>query len=218
MRTAVNRALLAVIGVLLLAGGLLVLLGGLDLERRWNLALPSWWPLDDPDQPLLSRAGRTRWTDRGWWWPAVIAGLGVLVTLSLWWLVAQLRERRLGQVHVAVPGSGDRDGDGNGDGNGDGAESGAGAARLRARALEDAVAAEIRALDGVDRARVTLHGRRRAPRARIAVTLAANASPADLVDRLDRDPLLHARDSAGLPDLPADIRLRSDRHPATRVE
>lgn len=205
MRTPVNRILIGLIGAALLVGGLLVLIGGLDLQRHWGFTLPSWWPLDDPNQPLLSAETRTRWRDEGWWWPAVFAVLGVVVLASLWWLLAQFRTRRLGQILVPVPEAE----------YGDGA---AGDVRLRGRALEDAITDEIEALDGVETARVTLHGRRHAPRARVVLSLAVHADPASLADRLDRDPMYHARHSAGLSELPTLVRMRSDRHPARRVE
>lgn len=223
MIKTVNRVLLALAGLALLLAGLLILIGGLDLDRRWSLGLPSWWPAATPDQVLLSDRARARWTDRGWWWPVVIAALAALLALSLWWLFAQFRERRLGRIQVPVPRDTNTGPDGAGEPYPEGGarqdgEGETGAAWLRARTLEDALAAETGALDGVDRAKVTLHGRRRTPRARIVLTLAAHAVPAALLERLAAEPLGNARRSASLPALPADIRLRSDRHPASRVE
>lgn len=203
MRTTVNRALLASVGVALLGVGFLVLLGGLDLPRRWHISLPSWWPLHDPDQVSLSRANRTRFADQGWWWPTVLAVLGALVLLSLWWLLAQLRERRLRRVDLA------------GD---DPDDTVPGTTWLSGRTLEDAITAETMRLKGVDRVRVTLHGSRSLPRATITVTLSARAEPAALLKELERTPLRHARTSAGLASLPVVVRLRSDRYPASRVE
>ncbi|GAB2623418.1 alkaline shock response membrane anchor protein AmaP [Streptomyces capparidis] len=199
-RTAANRVLLALTGLALLAGGGLVLVGGLDLERRWDLALPSWWPLAEPDRPVLSDADRTRWRDEDWWWPAVWSGLGLLVLLCLWWLVSQLRERRVGRVRVRVPGDDDA------------------VVWLRAGALEDALERQALTVEGVDGARATLHRGRPVPRLRLTLTLAAHAVPAAVVARLHREQLAEARDSAGLPALPTEVRLRGDRHPAARVE
>jgi hypothetical protein len=198
VRTKLNRTLLALVGLALLLLGVLVLIGGLDLERHWDFGLPSWWPLDDPDQPLLSRSDRTRWRDDGWWWPTVFAGLGVLTLFLLWWLLTQLRNRRMGHVYVDA-----QDDD---------------VALLRGRALESVVEAEANRLDGVDRARVTLHRRRGHPFARITLVLASHAVPATLVDRLEREQLRHMRESVGLESVPSEVRLRSDRHPASRVE
>ncbi len=77
-RRAVNRTLLAVVGLLLLAGGVLVLLGGLDVYRHLGVTPPPHWPFTSPDQPVLSTAaapaGRTRPGSGRWrspcprWW------------------------------------------------------------------------------------------------------------------------------------------------------
>ncbi|MFE6779242.1 alkaline shock response membrane anchor protein AmaP [Streptomyces sp. NPDC057702] len=193
----VNRALLALAGLLLLALGAAVLVGGLDLPRRCGFSLPGNWPFDGPDDVLLTHEDRRRWRDEGWWWPAVIAGLAVLVLLALWWLLAQVRRRRLGEVLVD-----------SGEGEG---------ALLRGRALESVLAAEAEAMEGVDRAHVTLRGRRTAPEARVRLVLAAHAQPAEALAQLRAEALEHARASAGLTRLPAEVRLRAARHRAERV-
>lgn len=197
MLRRVNRVLLTVIGLLLLAGGAAVLLSGLDLPRHWGFSMPSWWPFDGRHDVVLTRADRRRWRDEGWWWPTVIAALAVLVLLALWWTLAQLRRRRLGEVLVAA-----------GDGE---------AASLRGRALEAVMAAEAESLDGVERARVRLGGRRTAPEARLRVLLTAYAQPVAALDRVRHEVLEHARTSAGLERLPAEVRLRAQRHGAERV-
>ncbi|MBC3990977.1 alkaline shock response membrane anchor protein AmaP [Streptomyces sp. AC563] len=193
----VNRVLLGLAGLLLLALGAAVLVGGLDLPRRWNFGLPGSWPFDGPDDVLLTHDDRRRWRDEGWWWPTVIAALALIVLLTLWWLLAQARRRRLREVWVAS-------------GEGEGAV-------LRGRALEGVLAAEAEAMDGVDRARVTLRGRRTAPEARVRLVLAAHAQPAETLARLRAEALEHARASAGLDRLPAEVRMRAVRHRAERV-
>ncbi|WP_206337452.1 alkaline shock response membrane anchor protein AmaP [Streptomyces sp. Z26] len=193
----VNRVLTGLAGLLLLAAGLAALAGGLDLQRRWGYDLGSRWRWSAPDDVLLADADRTRWRAEDWWWPTVLAVLGLLLVLLLWWLVAQLRQRRLGEVLVE-----------SGDGEG---------ALLRGRALEGVLAAEAESLTGVDRARVALSGRRTEPRARVTLALAAHAEPVEALDRLRTEALAHARDSAGLAALPAEVRLRSVRHRAERV-
>lgn len=191
MRKKVNRVLLGLAGLVLLA------VGGGVLATGLGMSVPSWWPFDGHDDVLLSDADRTRWRDEGWWWPVVIAALAVLVLLALWWLLAQLRRHRLAEVLVD-----------SGDGEG---------AVLRGRALENVLAGEARTLDGVERAHVTLTGRRDAPRARAALLLAPHAEPARTLSGLTRGALAHARDSAGLDSLPAEIRLREVKHRARRV-
>lgn len=81
MLTAVNRVLVGLAGLVLLALGTAVLAGR-------------------PHGVLLSAADRHQWRAHGWWWPVVIAVLSVLVLLALWWLLAQLHRRRLREAVV----------------------------------------------------------------------------------------------------------------------
>jgi hypothetical protein len=197
MLKKVNRILLGLLGLGLFALGGSVLLGSLDLQRRWGFDVPGWWPFRGPDDAVLGVEGRTRWREEGWWWPAVIATLAVLLVLLLWWLFAQLRKDRLGQVLVD-------------------SEDGA-TAQLNGRALEDVIEEESQALDGVSRADVRLTGRRTAPVARVRLWLEPHAEPEQTLGRLSRETLAHARDSAGLDRLPSNVRLREVRHGAHRV-
>lgn len=197
MLAIVNRVLLALTGVGLFLLGLSVLVGTLDLPTRWGFTTPTWWTWDTPDDVLLSDADRTRHRESGWWWPVVIGSLSLLVLLSLWWLLSQLRRKRLAEVLVD-----------SGDGVG---------ALLRGRAMEDVVAAETEALPGVDRARITLVGRREQPRAQVGLLLAPQAHPDEVVRRLRTEAIEHARVSAGLDALPAEARLRAARHGPERV-
>lgn len=197
MLRTVNRVLLALAGVLLLALGLAVLAASLDLPQRWGNGLGTGWPWSGPDDVLLTDADRTRYRDEGWWWPVLIAALAAAVLLLLWWFLAQLRRRRLGEVLVE-----------SGDGEG---------ALLRGRALADVLAAEAESQPGVDRVRVRLLGRRTSPRVRVNLRLEPHAEPAAAVARLRAEALEHARNSAGLDSLPAEVRLRGLRHRAERV-
>ncbi|MFD9541252.1 alkaline shock response membrane anchor protein AmaP [Streptomyces sp. NPDC060022] len=187
----VNRVLLA------LAGLVLLVVGGAVLAAGLGVSVPSWWPFDGKDDVLLSRGDRERWRDEGWWWPAVIAGLAVLVVLALWWLLAQLRRGRLAEVLVD-----------SGDGQG---------ALLRGRALEGVLGSEARTLDGVSDAKVILTGRRTAPQARIRLLLEPHAAPDQALRGLTDEALAHARTSAGLDELPAVVRLKAVKHRAERV-
>ncbi|MGW7577156.1 alkaline shock response membrane anchor protein AmaP [Streptomyces sp. NPDC054765] len=197
VRRTVNRVLLGLTGVVLFGTGGLVLFGGLGLPAKWHLRLPAHWPWSRPDDVLLSAHQRTRFTGQGWFWPAVIAVLAVFVLLMLWWLLAQLRRHRLNEILVD-----------SGDGEG---------AALRGRALEDAFGAETESLAGVDRAGVRLTGRRREPRVRALLALAPHADPGTVVRRLSDEAVAHARRSAGLGRLPADVRLRAVKHRPERV-
>ncbi|REK86944.1 alkaline shock response membrane anchor protein AmaP [Streptomyces inhibens] len=197
MLTRVNRVLLGLVGLGLFALGGGVLLGGLDMQRRWGFRMPGWWPFRGPNDVVLGAEGRTRWQEWGWWWPSVIAVLAVVFALLLWWLLAQFRRHRLGEVLVDT-------------------DDGAGA-RLNGRALENAIAAESQALDGVSRAHVRLTGRRTAPATRVRLRLEAHADPAEALRQLSGETLAHARNSARLNRLPTTVRLREVRHHAHRV-
>ncbi|RII18565.1 hypothetical protein DSC45_11650 [Streptomyces sp. YIM 130001] len=191
MLKSVNRIVLA------LAGLVLLVLGGAVLATGLGAGLPSWWVYDGQGDVLLGDDARTRWRDEGYWWPAVIAALAVLVILMLWWLLAQARRRRLREVLVD-----------SGDGEG---------ALLRGPAMESVLAGDAEAVEGVARARVALTGRRTEPRARIRLLLEAHAEPADTLHRLSAETVARARDSAGLAELPAEVRMRAVRHRAERV-
>ncbi|MFC9291357.1 alkaline shock response membrane anchor protein AmaP, partial [Streptomyces sp. NPDC057052] len=191
MLRTVNRVALGLVGIVLLVVGGAVLAVGLGANP------PSWWIHDDRHDVLLSTAERTRWRDEGWWWPTVLAVLAVLVLLALWWLVAVLRRRRLGEVLVDT---------------GDGA-----GALLRGRALENVLAGDAAGLDGVSHSRAHLTGRRNAPEAHVRLQLEPHVDPAVALDRLTNESLVHARDSAALPSLPAEVRLRTHKHKAERV-
>ncbi|MBW5421233.1 alkaline shock response membrane anchor protein AmaP [Streptomyces sp. BG9H] len=191
MLRTVNRVLLA------LAGLVLLVIGGSVLAIGLGASPPSWWLHDGRHDVLLSAAERTRWRDEGWFWPVVIAALAVLVLLALWWLSAQLRRRRLAEVLVET-----------GDGEG---------ALVRGRAMEDVLAGEAEALDGVERAHTALTGRRGTPKARVDLVLAPDATPSEALRRFSSEVLAPARDSAGLASLPATVRLRGVKHRAERV-
>lgn len=187
----VNRVLIGITGLLLVAVGGPVLAVGLGARP------PSWWIHGGPHDVLLSDAQRSRWRDAGWWWPAVIAGLAVLVLLGLWWLTAVLRRRRLAEVVVDT---------------GDGA-----GALLRGRALETVLVGDAARLDGVAHAQATLTGRRTAPQARVWLQLEPDVDPGTALHHLATGSLTRARDSARLPSLPAEVFLRAVKHRAERV-
>lgn len=197
MRTTLNRVLLALTGLVLLVVGLSVLVGSLDLQRHWDFTVPGWWPFTGPKDVLLTDRSRTRYRSDGWWWPVVFAVLGVLFLAALWWLLAQARTRRLRQIRID-----------SGDGQG---------ALLRGRALESVLRSEAEDYEGVEWSNAVLTGRRGTPEARLVLGLAPHATPQDVVEDLDSQVLERARNSAGLPDLPAEARLRAVRHRAARV-
>ncbi|GAB3644684.1 alkaline shock response membrane anchor protein AmaP [Streptomyces sparsus] len=196
MLKIVNRLLLGLAGLTLMGAGLAVLAAAADLPSRWGITPPSRWPWRGPDSVLLSESDRTQWRFEDWWWPVLFGVLGLLLALALWWLLAQARRRRVNQLRVS---------------------GGTGSALLRGLAVEDVTAAEAESMPGVTKARTVLNGRRSAPRARMKLVLEPHAEPDTTVRRLHRETLENARASAGLAELPAEVRLRSARHRAERV-
>ncbi|MFE4963045.1 alkaline shock response membrane anchor protein AmaP [Streptomyces sp. NPDC056660] len=196
----VNRSLLALAGLVLLGGGLLILCAGLDIYRLHHLVPPAGWPLTAPDDVLLGSADRARWSSQGWWWwPAVIAALALAVLLALWWLLAQLRRRRPGMLPVG--GTPPQEG-----------------IELRDRALSDAIAAEAGALPGVEHTAVRITGRPARPRTRVGLTLASQAAPGTVLGDLCEGPLRTARRSTGASHLPTEVRMQVAAHKPHRAE
>lgn len=191
MLRTVNRVLLTLVGLVLLAVGGAVLAVGLGAPS------PSWWVHQGRHDALLTAAERTRWRGEAWWWPTVIAVLALLVLLTLWWTAGVLRRRRLGEVLIDT---------------GDGA-----GALLRGRALEGVLTGEAGRLDGVAQAQARLTGRKDAPEARVRLLLEPHVDPATTLERLTTEALAHARDSAALRALPAKVRLKAVKHKAERV-
>ncbi|MFF1723960.1 alkaline shock response membrane anchor protein AmaP [Streptomyces sviceus] len=191
MSRTVNRVLIGLVGLVLLVVGGSVLAVGLGVDP------PSWWIHDGEKDVLLSHAERTRWDGEGWWWPTVIAVLALVVLLTLWWLTAVLRRRRLTEVRVNT-----------GDGEG---------ALLRGRALEGVLEGDAAELDGVHRAHAHLTGSPDAPGTRVRLLLEPHVDPGTALHHLTTGALAHARDSAGLASLPAEVRMTGVRHKAERV-
>ncbi|MFH0244950.1 alkaline shock response membrane anchor protein AmaP [Streptomyces sp. HK10] len=192
MLTVVNRILVGLVGLALLVLGLAALVAGLDLQRRWGFDPPWGLPWGGPDEVLLGRGEPAWWQDADWWrWLLAIGVPAAALLLALWWLSAQLWRHRPDTVLVD-----------SGDGYG---------ALVGTRALEDAVAEEAGALPGAERARVRLGRRRAGVRARVALEMAAHASPAEILARVRDEALEHARVSAGLDELTTEVRLRPAR-------
>ncbi|MEV7024616.1 alkaline shock response membrane anchor protein AmaP [Kitasatospora sp. NPDC093558] len=189
-RGTVNRVLIGLVGAVLVVAGVLVLAGGLDLYGRLGVHPPGWWPLTSPNQPVVSARSRTRWVASAWWWPTVIGGLSVLVVAMVWWLVAQLRRTGLSSIAVPTPGAGGLK------------------VRVSARALEEVLESGTVVLPEVERAGVRLVRAPGHPRLRGAVRLTPGGDPAGLVEHFETGPRADALGSLGLPELPADLRIR----------
>ncbi|MEU8028404.1 alkaline shock response membrane anchor protein AmaP [Streptomyces sp. NPDC049099] len=190
-RIGLHRVLLALVGLLLLA------LGGAVLAVGLGAPPPSWWIHTGPHDVLLTRSERTRWRGTGWWWATVIGGLTIVVVLALWWLTTALRRRRPTEILIDT-------------GDGD-------SALLRAGALESALAEDAVQQQGVAHAGILLRGRRTRPTARVWLRLEPGADPAAVLTECTTRALTHARESARLASLPAEVHLRAVKHRAERV-
>ncbi|MFD3538596.1 alkaline shock response membrane anchor protein AmaP [Streptomyces sp. NPDC058662] len=198
-KSAINRVLLALTGIVLLGSGILVLTGSFDLYRRWRMTPTDGWPLTTPRHVLLGAADRTRWTAQGWWWPVVIAALALVVLLALWWLLAQLRRAHPG--HVPLGGPPPVDG-----------------VELREGALSDALAADVGQQPGVHRARARMAGSAKHPEAYLDLTLTPDGEPRSVLQALGDGPLERVRRSTGRMRLPATVQLRATPHKAHRAD
>jgi hypothetical protein len=183
-----DRSLLVLIGLVLLAAGVLVALLGHGVFG----AARAGRPLLDPvvvdalrAQPLLARG------------VAIAVGV-VLLVAGLAWTARSLRpERRPDLVLDRGPAT---------------------TVTVRASAAAEALAAQAAALPGVGRARARLVGTDTAPAARLTVRLADDSDVRDVLERLGTQVLAPARESLGLAALPVAVRLELEQPaPGPRV-
>lgn len=85
----VNRTLLTLLGLLLLAAG------GLGLAY-------SAGAFGAGEHPFVPQGLRDLARDQGWFWWAVAGGCVLLALLGLWWLLAQLRTDRVGPLDLTT--------------------------------------------------------------------------------------------------------------------
>ncbi|AWN30638.1 alkaline shock response membrane anchor protein AmaP [Streptomyces sp. NEAU-S7GS2] len=191
-----NRTLLALLGLVLLGGGLLVLAGGADIYRRFHLMPPASWPLTASHNVLVPSADQTRWTGMSWWWPATTAALALLMLLALAWLLSQHR-RHPRQLTVA--------------------DSSKETVTVSNHALSDALTTDLNMLPGVRGSHALFYGKHTPPQARIGLTLGPGTSPEQILEGL-HDAVERARRSAGWDNLPTRVDLSVARHSPHRVE
>ncbi|MFH9355711.1 alkaline shock response membrane anchor protein AmaP [Kitasatospora sp. NPDC017646] len=189
--TATNRTLLALTGLILLAGGLLTLMGGLDLYRRWHLTPPEYWPLTAPTDVLLPTTDRTRYTTDSWWWPTLITTLTIIALLALLWLLAQLR-RHQPRTLTLDPASSHPP------------------ISLHTHALAQAVATDTARLPGIDQAHARITGTATRPELSLHLTLDPAAPPAATLQAVHDGPLTRLQTSLG--GLPVRTHLRIAHH------
>ncbi|MFE2498240.1 alkaline shock response membrane anchor protein AmaP [Streptomyces scopuliridis] len=195
--TKTNRILLALVGLVLLGGGLLTLAAGADLYRRWGLTPPADWLPTTPRNVLIPRADQARWADQGWWWPTVIAALALLTLLALTWLLSQHRRWRSRQLPVP--------------------DTPRKAVSVNDHALNDALTTDLNTLPGARRTRARVSGPPTHPQALIALTLAPGITPEHVLNDVSTA-VEQARRSAGWDQLPSRVRLDVAHHGPHRAE
>ncbi|CAO0835238.1 hypothetical protein ACTFBT_36510 [Streptomyces microflavus] len=182
-RGAVNRALLGTVGLALLAGGTLLAVGDGSGLGRVGREVPGWWSGRAADGVLLDRGGLARLRENGWWTPAVIVALTLVLALLVRWFAAQVSAS--GPRWVGLRGAG---------------------LTLRRRAWERAMTSQAGAVDGVAHARVRLAGR--PLRASVTLVVEPEARPVEVVRRVAAGVVSDARRCAGVRGLPTDVRVR----------
>ena len=172
-----NRLLVALLGLLLLAGGVLALVrsfGGFGARLT--------------DDRLLTE-GHTRFAeDNPWVWIAVAAVAVVLALLALRWLLAQVRSDRAGTLELEP-------------------DPRKGATTLHPSAVTAAVCEEIESYRGVRNARARLLHDERHPDLVLDVELDDRADIAATRSRIETDAVAHTRTVLGLDDLPTRLTL-----------
>jgi hypothetical protein len=184
-----NRIMLSLLALLLIAVGAAV--GAASIGAFGTATRHS---------PLIANpAGKFIGTQGGWLWPAAAVAALILVLLAARWLLALLLSTdRSGDLPITPDGS-------------------AGRTTLAARALTEAVAAEVESYRGVHSARARLLGDPTGPELVVTAALEETADFAALRQRIETAALTHARSAVGNPSMPAQLDLTVTTKRSTRV-
>ncbi|MDN5859519.1 MAG: alkaline shock response membrane anchor protein AmaP [Pseudonocardia sp.] len=178
-----DRTLVVLVGMVLLAGGVLVALLSFGVFGSARAGRPLLDPMIVDwmrAQPLAARL--------------IAIGAGVaLAVLGLVSVARSVRPEVRPVIHVA--GRGDTE------------------IVVTSGAMGEAVAAQALTLPGVGKARARVVGSDRAPAVRITLWLADDSRVADVLEALETQVLAQARASLGLTELPVAVRLELDNPP-----
>lgn len=184
-----NRAVLLLLGLLLLAAGVAGLLASLGV---FGAAFAHRALFDNGFSRYVGANGT-------WLWPVTAVAAFLLGLLVLRWLAALLLSTdRAGPIRLP----GDRR---------------AGRTVVEPAALVGAVVAEVEGYRGVESAKGRLVGSSADPRLVLLVAVAPDGDLAAVRRRVEAEALAHARAALGRPDLPARLDLRLGRRSAERV-
>lgn len=176
-----NRSLLTITGLALLATGAFGLLFGLG---RLTDVLPGL----DPTAPLIPPGTQTP----DWVPYAAIAAGTIIALLSFRWLLAQVRRRSTTNTwHLHT-------------------DPARGITRLPVAAAADGLAADVETYPGVHRASASLTGTRHEPALHLQVTTEEGTSIAALRDRIANHALPRLRQALEIETISADLLLRID--------
>jgi len=174
----VNRVVLVLLGLVLVAAGAAILASALG---AFGQAVS--------DRAVLDRETDDYLVENAWvWWAA--AGVCLLIAiLALRWLLAQLTTNRVGRVVLQ---RGRAEGD----------------TVVRGAAISAAVEDDVESFYGVRTARLRLYGDQTAPTARLAVDVDDRADLAELRERIEHEAVTSLRRCLDVPSLPVHVRLR----------
>lgn len=174
----VNRVLLVLLGLVLLAAGAGAVAAALGAFGETVV-----------DRAVLDRDTNDYLRQNSWiWWAA--AGVCLLIAiLALRWLFAELTTSRTGRVVLQ---RGRPEGD----------------TVVRSAAVSAAMEDDVESFHGVRHARLQFHGDQTAPTARLVVDVADRANLAELRERIEHEAVPSLRRSLDVPALPVHVRLR----------
>lgn len=179
---AANRTVLALLGIVLLAAGVVGLIIGFGIRTLVGLRLP------EPGQPIAADQLLTAANDSPWFWWVVAAASLLVALLALRWLIAQLATDRVRHLDLT---ENDRDG----------------TTTLSATAVADGAADDAKLVPGVDNA--SAHLRVRPPQQLVlTVDVALYADLSAVRAQLEETAISNTRHVLDNPDLPVHIELR----------